>query len=86
VSGIIDTRENALAEAKAEIRRARRAKYFPARAAETRREWAKNSLQVAKNWRDGGDMEKAVLVANVARGHLIIARAWDREAARIGAK
>lgn len=83
---MIDTRENALAEAKAEIRRARRAKFFPTKTADFRRDCARMVLSNARDWRDRGEMEKAVCVARVARGHLIIARAWDREAKRIEGK
>lgn len=86
VSVFIDTRESAEKEAKADIRRARRAGFFPDRAAETRREMAKFSLKIARGWRESGELEKAVRVAKIARGHLIIARAWDQEATRIQKK
>lgn len=82
----IDTRAEAEKEAKAEIRRARRAKFFPTKAADFRRDCARMVLKNARDWRDRGEMGKAVYVARVARGHLIIARAWDREAARLAAK
>lgn len=81
--GFINTRDNAEKEAKAEIRRARRAKRFPDKAAEFRRYLAQNNLTVAREWREKGEMDKAVLAARVARGQLIIARAWDREAERL---
>ena len=84
MSMFIDTRASAEHEAKAEIRRSRRAKYFPTKAAETRRKFAAMNLAVARDWRTRGEMATAVRVAMTARGHLIIARAWDREAKRLG--
>lgn len=85
-AGFIDTRNNAEKEAKALIRRARRDKFFPILAADTRRRMAQQNLKVARMWREQGEIETAVRVACTARGHLIIARAYDREAARIGAQ
>lgn len=76
----ISTRENAEKEAKAELRWARRRGTFPHNAAGFRRECARQTLKVAKEWRERGKLERAVMTAKVARGHLIIARILEREA------
>jgi len=78
----IDNRENAEKEARAALRGYKRAGAIPAKAAQWRREAARMAIAVARKWRAKGEMELAVKVAMVARGHLIIARAWDRAAAK----
>lgn len=80
----IDTRPNALAEFRKEKRRAHKglvgtpADAFRAHA-EYRRAAAALILQSARKWRAEGNRQTALQCYKIARGHLIIARAWDRE-------
>jgi hypothetical protein len=77
---IIDTRAKAEIEAVKEITQMR--KTDPKAGARWRRKGARFVIEMCRKFRDNGDMELAVRHAMVARSHLIIARAWDREAAK----
>lgn len=81
--GILDTRAKAEAEAAQEIARMRKTK--PKVQARWRRKAAKFVIEMCREFREDGDMELAVRHAKVARAHLIIARAWEREEAKRGA-
>lgn len=80
VLGIVDTRAKAEAEAAKEIARMR--KTSPKAGARWRRKAAAYVIKECRRFRANGEMEMAVRHAMVARSHLIIARAWDREAAK----
>lgn len=83
----IDTRPNALAEFRKERRRALKglaatpADAFRAHA-EYRRAAAALILGSARSWRAKGNRKTALQCYKIARGHLIIARAWDREVSK----
>lgn len=80
ILGIIDTRAKAEAEAIKEIAQMRKTK--PETGARWRRKAAQFVIEMCHQFRDSGNLELAARHAMVARSHLIIARAWDREAAK----
>lgn len=79
-SHFITTRERAVAEFKAEVRSARRRNQplNPAYAARCRRVMADVVWRNAKKWQEQSAYEQRRLCLLVARGHLIIARCYDR--------
>lgn len=83
-SQFIDTREAAIAEFKSDLRSAKRrgVEIVPAAAAAFRRNAGKMVLESARMWKGRGENDKALHCLKVARGHFIIARAYDR----LGAK
>jgi len=77
---IIASRVQAEQVAAEEIARKRRAS--PMAEARWRRKASKTVIAMCRRFRDTGSLEVAVRHAKVARCHLIIARAWEREAQR----
>lgn len=78
----IDTRAAAVKEGRNTIRSGKRSGAVPAIAAKARRQLAEFSKSVALRHRAEGRIVEAKFCLCIARGHLIIARMWDKEAAK----